>query len=172
MSKEVRVMSLPRGTPNSPDLKLDLSLLDLAESRLYEVRLNNPAMAKELEGLFNEAANLAAKYLAWIEFELLQARKNLDLERATVLIDVIPLKALELKETGMKMNEDLREAIIMREPAYIKALDTYNSLLAAQSLIKANMDTFVRAHYSARNKDKERSFAPTPQFNGNWNNNE
>lgn len=159
-----RVLSVPRGNPNQPALELDLGPLDEAERRLYEVRLNNPALAKDLEGTFNEAANLASKYLAWVEYEILQAQKNHDLNRAVVILEVIPEKAKELKELGIKMNEDYREAMITKDEACAKSLDILNSLKAVQALLKANMDTFVRAHYSARNNDKNQATVPTPNF--------
>lgn len=161
-----RILAVPRGTPGQPNLELELGLLDLAEKRLYEVRLNNPAMAKDLEGLFNEAANTASKYLAWLEYEILQAKKNNDLNRATVIIDKLPAEAAKLKESGMKMNEDYREAFIMRDEACVRSRDVLDSLTAVQALIKASFDTFVRAHYSARNKAAESGQTPVPNFSG------
>jgi hypothetical protein len=159
-----RVLSVPRGNPGQPALELDLTPLDSAEKRLYEVRLNNSAIAKDLEGTFNEAANLASKYLAWVEYEILQAQKNHDLNRAVVILEVIPEKAKELKELGIKMNEDYREAMITRDENCAKSLDVLNSLKAVQALLKASLDTFVRAHYSSRNNDKNQATAPTPNF--------
>jgi hypothetical protein len=161
---EPRVLRVPRGTPNKPPLELNMELLDTAEKRLHEVRLANPAMSKDLEGLFNEAANLATKYLAWIKYEILQAEKNYSLDRATVILEKLPEEALKLKEKGIKINEDYREALIIRDEACAKSLDILNSLKAVQALLEACSETFIRAHYSSRNKEKE--LAPTPNFNG------
>lgn len=159
-----RILRVPRGTPLKPHLELDMSLLDTAEKRLHEVRLANPALSKDLEGLFNEAANLATKYLAWIKYEILQAEKNYSLDRATVILEKLPEEALKLKEKGIKMNEDYREALIIRDEACARSLDVLNSLKAVQALLEASSETFIRAHYSSRNKERE--MAPTPNFMG------
>lgn len=161
---EPRILRVPRGTPNKPALELNMDLLDAAEKRLHEVRLANPALSKDLEGLFNEAANLATKYLAWIKYEILQAEKNYSLDRATVILEKLPEEAARLKEKGIKMNEDYREALIIRDEACSRSLDVLNSLKAVQALLEASSETFIRAHYSSRTKEKE--MAPTPNFMG------
>lgn len=159
-----RILRVPRGTPSKPELELNMQILDEAERRLHEVRLANPALAKDLEGLFNEAANTATKYLAWIKYEILQAEKNYSLDRATVILEKMPEEAAKLKAAGIKMNEDYREAFIIRDEACSRSLDILNSLKAVQALLEASSETFIRAHYSSRNKEKE--MAPTPNFMG------
>lgn len=161
---EPRILRVPRGLPNKPPLELNMEILDTAERRLHEVRLANPALSKDLEGLFNEAANTATKYLAWVKYEILQAEKNYTLDRATVILEKLPEEALKLKDKGIKMNEDYREALIARDEACSKSLDILNALKAVQSLLEASSETFIRAHYSSRNKEKE--MAPTPNFIG------
>lgn len=161
-----RILTVPRGTVNAPAIQLDMTPLDEAERRLIDVRTVTPATQKDLEGLFNEAANTATKYLAWIEYEVLQAQKRLDLDRATVILDKAPEYANSIKESGIKMNETIREALIARDEACQMSLDVLNSLKAVKALLEAKSESFVRAHYSSRAIADYKGQAPTPNFSG------
>lgn len=153
---------VPRGNPQKGDLVLDMSMIDQAEARLSEVRITNQATSKELEAIFNEAANLTTKYLAWVKYEILGAKKNHQLNRATVVLDKLPAEAVRLKESGIKMNEDYREAFIIRDKDCDASLDRLNTLEAVQALLEAQAETFIRAHYSARSIAQDKSVTPTP----------
>jgi hypothetical protein len=159
-----RTLTVPRGVAGKPPLELEMSLIDDAESRLHEVRLSSSATSKDLEGLFNEAANMVTKYLAWVKYELLRAEKEHELNRATVILDKAPEEAKRLKDAGIKLNEDIREALIARDEDCQKSLDVLNSLKAVEALLLASSQTFIRAHYSARSVASAKETAPTPNL--------
>jgi hypothetical protein len=165
-----RTFRVRKGTKNLPEerciLEMPMGLIDQAESRLHEIRLVSPATANELKGLFNEAANKSSKYIAWIEYEILKAQKQYDLDRATVILDKAPVEAVKLKEHGIKMNEDLREALISRDEDCQYALDILNALKAAKALLESNYWSFIRAFNSADHVSQQKTFTPTPNFGG------
>jgi hypothetical protein len=151
---------------NAPAIQLDMTTLDEAERRLSDVRTVTPATQKDLEGLFNEAANTATKYLAWIEYEILQATKRFELDRATVILDKAPEYANSIKESGIKMNESVREALIARDESCQMSLDVLNSLKAVKALLEAKSESFIRAHYSSRAIADYKGQTPMQNFGG------
>ncbi len=161
-----RYLGVPRGVPGGGPLNLDMDIIDEAERRLQEVRLANQATKSELSGLFNQAANTCGKYMAWIEYEILQATKRHNLDRATVILDKVPEEAVRLKELGIKMNEDLREALICRDTACQESLDTLNQLKAVKALLESHFWSFIRAHTTTSEVAQNRNFTPQPQING------
>lgn len=161
-----RILRVPRGKRDKPALELDMSIIDEGERRLHEVRMVSSATSQDLSGLYNESANTTSKYLAWVAYEILNADKQHMLDRATVMLDKAPEEAIRLKETGIKMNEDLREALIARDADCQISLDIVNSLKAVQKLLEASYWTFIRAHNAAGEVAKKKDFAPTPNFSG------
>ena len=161
-----RILGVPRGMPGLNPLELEMDLIDEAERRLHEVRLVNTATRTELAGLFNQAANACGKYMAWVEYEILRATKQYNLDRATVILDQVPEHAKAMKEAGMKMNEDHREALIMRDPACSESLDRLNSLKAVKALLESHHWSFIRAHGSTQEVAQQRGISPTPNFSG------
>ena len=99
------VLSVPKGTPGIEPLHLDMTVLYEADRRMHEIRLVSKATCQELGGLFNQACNLAGKYLAYVKYELLKAEKNHNLNRATVILEKAPLEAMKLKAVGIKLTK-------------------------------------------------------------------
>jgi hypothetical protein len=160
-------LSIPQGTPGAKSLDLDMGLVRLAEQRLPEVRMVSPVTAAELSAFFNEACAQATKYLAWIEYQILVAEKNLDFEKSRVILDVAPEEFKKMKDTGIKYNEDFRNALIARDSGCQTMTDIYNSLQAAKALITGHADSFKRAHYSCKEiASAKSSGAATPHING------
>lgn len=142
---------LPRGALKSPSpLEVDLTSVRNAEIRLPELRSMTFGSAVDLMGVMNEAASDAMVALAKIQYELLIARQNYDRRRAVVLIDEMPDHAKKLQEKGMKMNEDLREAFIVRDDECFNLRDRIDCLTAAGALIEGKVKTFVRAFNAAK----------------------
>lgn len=163
---EKRVLSVPRGTPGKNPLELDMSLLDEADRRLQEVRLVSHATKTELQGLYNQAANEAGKYMGWIEYEILKAKKEVTKARSNVIMGVAMEEAKKLKELGMKMNEDLREALISRDPVCDEATDRLNALEAVKVLLGEAKWSFIRAFNSISELAQQKGAQPTPNFVG------
>lgn len=156
---------IPKGKGDG-NFSLDMSRIYLAESRLVETKMVNPATAPELRGTFNEACNETTKFLAWIKYELLVAKKELDLTRAEIVMDKYPEAVKKLREAGMKDNADYRESFVIRDPEYQDRLNVQLTLEATEKLLKAKAKTFERAYWDCRDiaRDKTRIGAH-PNFN-------
>jgi hypothetical protein len=145
------VLVIPRGTKGLSSIKIDMSKVYEAESRLPETSYVNPTSAVELTSAFNQASGLVAKYIGWINYEILQAEQEFDLCKAVVILDKVPEQAGKLKELGIKPNEDYRNALITRDPDCQAALDTLNKLKASKEFLEAKHKLFDRSYYSCRN---------------------
>ncbi len=161
---KARVLSVPRGTPGKNTLDLDMSMIDQAEVRLPEVGLVSAATRSELQSLYNVAANEAGKYMGWIEYEILRAKKELKKARSNVIMGVGMEEAKKLKELGMKMNEDLREALISRDPICDDLQDRLDALSATKMVLEEHKWSFIRAFNSIAEVSNGKSGQPTPNF--------
>lgn len=142
-----------------------MSLIDQAERRLPEVGLVSAATRSELQGLYNQAANEAGKYLGWVEYEILKAKKNLKKARSNVIMsEAMAAKAKELKELGMKMNEDIREAIISQDPACDDLQDRLDALEAVKVVLGEAKWSYIRAFNSISELAQGKNTQPTPNF--------
>lgn len=145
------VLVIPRGTRGLSPIKLDMSKIYEVESRLPETSYVNPSSAIELTAIFNQGSGIAAKYICWINYEILQAEKELDLSKSVVILEKVPEQAAKLKEMGIKPNEDYRNALISRDSDCQKFLDVLNGLKAAKEFLESKHKLFERAYYSCRN---------------------
>jgi hypothetical protein len=161
-----RILRVPRGQPDQAALELEMIVIDEANRRLDEVRYVNPATSKELEGLFNEAANHAGKYMAWVEYEILKAKKLHEKNRSRVILGKAIEKAKELKDIGVKMNEDMRDALIAEDPDCESSLDILNSLTAVHKLLESTFWSFVRSTTACQNTAANKNSTPTPNLGG------
>jgi hypothetical protein len=141
---------IPRGLPDLAPIRLEMQTIYSAEGRLSETKMVNSVTAVELMASFNEASNITSKYLSWVEYEILQAKKTLDLAKATVILDKMPAEAIRLKDSGIKMNEDHRSAMITRDADCQKSLDILNGLEAVKAYLTAKNRTFERGYYLCR----------------------
>ena len=158
---------IPRGTPNLAQISLDLTEVYGGERRLVEVRAVNPLTAPDLMGYFNQVCNTTSKYLAWVEYEILQAKKYVDLARSTVLLEKAPAAFAHLKDTGIKYNEDFRDALVIKDPDYQKALDILNHLTATKVFLESKSWSFIRAYNACKYVATTRGqVAASPNLNG------
>jgi len=161
------LLSVPRGRPNLPPIVMDMTLPYEAERRLSDLRSVSPTNAPELMAVFNEATNLIGKYLAWVEYEYLQAQKTYELARAEVILDKAPEAFKKQKDSGIKFNEDFREALVAKDEECSKALDTLNTIKAIKVLLESKFRTFERSYYAARAIAEKKSLvAASPNFSG------
>lgn len=162
-----RVLAMPRGTPGLPPIQLDMSLIYEAESRLTDLKSVNQETGVELSAYYTQACNTVTKYLAWLEYELLAAEKHYGLAKATVILDLMPEAAQKLKESGIKVNEDVREAMIAKDITCQSQLERLNMLKAVQKLLEGKMHSFTKAHYLARLAvEKRQGIDPVPNLSG------
>lgn len=160
---EKRVLAVPRGTPDRAPLELDMSIVDEAERRLSETALVSNVTKMELSSLYNRAANEVGKYMGWVEYELLKAKKLHHKNRSNVIMGKAIDEAKRLKELGIKMNEDIREALISQDAECEKSLDIVNSLEAVKVILEEHKWSFIRA-FNSISEGGGKSGAPTPNF--------
>lgn len=162
------IITVQRGAPGQPPLSLNMHSIYLAEQRLKETRTVSPMTAPELRGVFNEACYKTAKYIAWIKYEILAAKKNLDLTRSTIILDKLPEELKKIKASGLKDSSDIREAIILRNSEYQERLDILNTLEATKQLLESKAKTFERAYWDCRDIANDKSkIAASPNLSVN-----
>lgn len=157
---------VPRGTPNLQPLKLAMGEIYAAEGRVHEVSFVNETTGTELAGFFNQATSIVGKYLGWVEYEILQAEKYLEEAKSDVIIDQAPEYAKKLKDTGMKMSEDIRAALVVKDKTYSQRLELLNGLKALKVFLKEKHDSFKRAYYSCDAKTNGPRGVPGKRING------
>jgi len=158
------VLEIPRGDTEKPPLRLDMSKLYIAESRISETRVSNPATASDLMAVFNEASNTGSKYVAWLRYEILRAKRNFDLAKATVMIDKLPTMVSDLKKAGIKDNSDFRAALVDRDPECRMFKDALDTLEATKSFIEAKVKSFERSYWDAKATGKALSEPGLPSL--------
>lgn len=150
-------LEIPRGDAGNGNLSLDMSKIYLAEGRIPETRFSNLATLAELTSVFNEACNVTNKYIAWIKYEILRAKRNYDLAKSTVIIDKLPEEALKLKEFGFKSNTDFRDALITRDKDCATSKDILDTLEATKTFLESKVKTFERAYWDSKENFKRLS---------------
>lgn len=145
------VIEAPRGTPNQPRLRLDMTKVDQAESRLQEVKMLNINIVADLKSVFAAGMADLGRYLSLVRYEHLQAKQQLEFAKAEALLDKYPVYFRDtLKETGMKDNADIRESYIARDPDYRHWHTVVNHLDALTSFLEAKNKTLERAYWDCR----------------------
>ena len=158
---------VPRGVPGLAPSQYDMTEIYRAEGRLREVAFIRPDSAIELQGYFNEITNQTTKYLAWIEYEILQAEKYYGLAKAEVVLDKMPEELKKYKDQGIKSSEAFRDALVARDATCQARQDTLDQLVAVKTLLDNKVKSFVRAYYACQTIiEKRSSAAASPQING------
>jgi hypothetical protein len=161
-------LMVPRGIPGLVPFKLEMTGIYEAEQRLVEVGRSSPESASQLMGYFNKACSDTNKYLAWIEYEILQAKKYFELAKATVILEKAPAEFSKIKDVaGIKYNEDFRNAVITRDKECQERLDTLNALEAMKVLLQSKSWSFIRAFNACQSLwDNRNTRAAQPALNG------
>lgn len=158
-------MMIPKGLGLTPvPLVLNMEEITYAESRLPDIRVTTPDNAAELLGVFNTAASTVTKYMAWVQYELLMARQSYDKRKAIVILDEMPTKAEELKSKGVKMNEDVREALLAQDSECFTFRDRMDCLEAVLNYLDGKRQSFVRGYSAVKSVAETKRFtASFPQ---------
>jgi hypothetical protein len=134
---ENHVLEIP-AFGKSPALKLDMTCIRRAESRIIESKRVNPSTYLDLEFAYNEGYREARRHMTAIGYQLALAQKALEEARADVLLgSYADFMVGKPKYTD---NANLREAFITRDPAYSAAYDRVAQLKALES----HMDTKIK----------------------------
>ena len=102
----------------------------------------NPATYADLEHSYNEAYRDLKRHLSNIGYQIALAEKAMEEAKSDILLDKYPAY-LELK--GIKKtqdNADLRKAFMIRDEAYVAALDRFNQLKALESNFEGKIKVF------------------------------
>ena len=115
----------------SPALSFDMSNIREAEKRIIEAKTVNPSTYAELEYVFNSSYRDLKRYLSAIGYQISLAEKAMEEAKADVILDKYP----EFMKDRHKSqdNADMRKGFLMRDSAYLLALDRYNQLQAINS---------------------------------------
>jgi hypothetical protein len=124
----------------SPELKIDLSRVRDAESRIIEAKTVNPSTYKDLEYTFNEAWRDLKRYLSALGYEVAMAEKAMEDARATVFLDTYP--EFMAGKPKSHDNADMRKAFLSRDTEYSLALDRFNQLKAVESMLDGKAKSF------------------------------
>lgn len=123
-----------------PELSLNMEKIIEAEKRLIEAKTVNPLTYVDLEHAFNESYRELKRHLSSIGYHISLIDKAMEQAKADVLLDTYPafLESNNMKKS--QDNADLRKAFLMKDAAYLAALDRMNQLKALES----NMDGKIK----------------------------
>jgi len=160
-------MILPRGSLQSKaPLVLEMSRVYEAEGRLQDLAAILPGTAAEFMSVMNGAAHLTTNHIAAVTQEVILAKRECDRRKAVVVLEEMPKKFASMKESGMKPNEDSREAILALDEQYSNLKDRLDCLMAAGAHLENKVKTFIRAFNAAKSIMERRSvMAAGPESN-------
>jgi hypothetical protein len=145
MSQDNQIVSksiIIPGFQKISELHLDLSKTREAEIRLVEAKMVNPSTYADLSYCFNESYRELRNHHKTVSYQITIAEKAIEIAKADVLLDKYPA-FMEGKPKGQD-NADMRKAFIMRDEAYLAALDRLNMLRAMESYIDGNIKVMER----------------------------
>lgn len=128
-------------------LTFDMRKVHKAESRLVELGGVTRDKAGELIYTFIEAWDEAAGFMASISLEYQRSKQRLRSIRGLILLD---RAADVLKEKGHKSSEDLRSAVVDRDPEYLAAYDVMQQLEAARQGMENKVEKLKMAYFSIK----------------------
>lgn len=138
MSEATSQMLMLPAFGKSPELKLDVTNIRLAETRYIEAKTVSPSTYADLEHAFNESYRDLKKHLSNIGYQLTLAQKALREAQGAVILGCY---AEYLKDKPKSMDSTkLQDAFLIKDPDYVKALDRINQLEA----LKSNFDGKVK----------------------------
>lgn len=115
----------------SPAFSLHMSKIREAEIRYIEAKTVNPSTYADLEHTFNESYRDLKQHLSTVGYQLTLAEKAVREAKAEVILG----SYAEFMQGKPKShdNADLRDAFLIKDPAYVAALDRTSQLKALQS---------------------------------------
>lgn len=115
----------------SSAISFETTMIREADSRLIEAKDVNPITYSELESVINNAYRDLKRYLTKIGYEITLADKAMEEAKSDIVLDKYP--AFMQGRPKSHDNSDMRKAFMMRDQAYIAALDRFNQLKALES---------------------------------------
>jgi hypothetical protein len=115
----------------SPELRLDMTNVRVAETRYIEAKTVNPSTYSDLEHCFNESYRNLKNHLSNIGYQLTLADKELRTAQADVILGAYAEYLLGKPKSADTTH--LKDAFLMRDEKYVATLDRVNQLKALQS---------------------------------------
>lgn len=123
----------------SPALHLDMAKIREAEVRYIEAKTVNTSTYADLEHSFNESYRDLKRHLSNIGYQLTLADKALRQAKADVVLGAYAEHMAG--KPKYQDNSDLRDAFLMKDAAYLAALDRVNQLKALESNFEGKVKT-------------------------------
>ena len=121
-----------------PALTLEMGRIKEAEMRLIEAKTVSPITYADLEHCYNEAYRDLKRHLSSIGYQIALAQKAMEIAKADALLDKYPDFMKDRPKN--QDNAATRDAFLIRDEAYVAALDRFNQLKALES----NMDGKIK----------------------------
>ena len=115
----------------SKELCLEMTSIREAEKRFIEAKTVNPSTYSDLEHTFNESYRDLKKHLSSIGYQILLADKALRQAKADVLMG--SYAEYMAGKPKYQDTSDMRDAFLIKDPAYVAALDRDAQLKALAS---------------------------------------
>lgn len=141
------LLMIPRGTPNLPSIKMDMTEVYRIIGRTSEIERVTPATYGELVTDFNMGMIQLNRIIGIIELELGEAENWLEMAQATALLERVEER---LKLKNVKSSTDTREAAVKLDPEVIEATRKRDALKAISSYVGGLKHSLDRAYYSAK----------------------
>jgi hypothetical protein len=138
---EGQVMVLPPFR-TAPEIRLDVTKIRDAETRIIEAKTVNPSTYADLEHSYNEAYRDLKRHLSTIGYQIVFAEKALEEAKADILLDLYPQYLIDNNIKKTQDNADLRKAYIARDPNYQMCLDRVNQLKALENNFDGKIKVF------------------------------
>jgi len=163
-----KILTVPRAQPGLEPMRLDLTELQLAESRTKELAYVNKETAQELMYMFNHAYAKVHEMLVSVRYEFEQAQTYAARRKAIVLLDIAPNI---LKEKGLLSSrspagsEDLRQSVLDIDAEYFDYQQKINALKALYQYLQGKTEALERNYYAAKKSlDQDRSIGNVNNF--------
>lgn len=164
-----QIIHIPSVSPNGNAIEIDFSYWAQQEARIAEIATVTGVKAPELLATFNRACLELDRIANNVELEYHNSVRAADRLRAEILIDKVPgiLISKGLATTKNPMgSEDLRNAVLARDPDYDQALERSEQLKALNKLMRGKFDAFERAFRSVRTLVGEQNFNYSNKLSG------
>lgn len=128
-----------------------------AEGMLGEVAVMTKAKAPIFLDLFNQAMLKTRKVMSPIQALKNAAKDELARVRATIILEVVPdyLEKRKANQRSPYGSEDIREAIVVTQDSYRRALDVFQQLEAAYQYLDDSYQAFKNAYFAIQALVKE-----------------
>lgn len=140
ITADIEVMELVvPASASLPALRLDISKIKMAESRIVEAQAINPSSYGGLEYVMNEGYREGKRHLSALGYQVTLAQKQLKEAHSIAIIDHYNDF---LKEKKLKDSASVRDAFLQTRQDYVEAQDRINMLNAFESLIDGKVKNF------------------------------